>query len=103
MPAPRDNPSRGNAAQVGWDAALREIEHQAEHWETSDHGQVGYFIAQALRAAVEIARTGGLDCEHQHGSADVPESVVQLIERTPAVASLKSPSAALPPWSQPGA
>jgi hypothetical protein len=42
-----------------------EFEHQAEHWETPDHGEMGQLIAQALRAAVEIARAGGLRCEHR--------------------------------------
>jgi hypothetical protein len=49
----------------GWEAALREIEHQAEHWDTPDHGQTGRLIAEALRAAVDIARAGGLECEHR--------------------------------------
>jgi CheY-like chemotaxis protein len=49
----------------GWDAALLDIEHQAEHWDTPDHGQTGYLIAQALHAAVDIARAGGLRCEHR--------------------------------------
>jgi hypothetical protein len=50
--------------KVGWDAALDEIEHQAIHWDTPDHGQTGYLIAEALRTAVRIARAGGLHCEH---------------------------------------
>ena len=45
--------------------ALQEFEHQAEHWDTPDHGQTGHLIAEALRAAVEIARDGGLQCEHR--------------------------------------
>ena len=51
--------------RTGWDAALEEIEHQAEHWDTNDHGETGHLIAQALLAAVEIARAGGLQCEHR--------------------------------------
>jgi hypothetical protein len=52
-------------APVGWAAALLEFEHQAEHWDTPDHGETGHFIAQALRAAVDIAESGGLRCEHR--------------------------------------
>ena len=47
---------------------LLELEHQAEHWDTPAHGETGHLIAQALRAAADIARTGGLQCEHRHGS-----------------------------------
>ncbi len=49
----------------GWVAALEEIEHQAMHWDTPDHGTTGHLIAEALRAAVQIARGGGLKCEHR--------------------------------------
>ena len=59
-------------ARAGWLAALEEIEHQAVHWDTPDHGPTGHLIAQALRAAVEIARDGGLQCEHRQ--RDKPES-----------------------------
>jgi len=52
---------------------MLEFEHQAEHWDTPDHGETGHLIAQALRAAVEIARDGGLQCEHRQG--DKPDSV----------------------------
>jgi hypothetical protein len=48
---------------AGWAAALDEFEHQAAHWDTPDHGETGHLIAQALRAAVDIARTGGLHCD----------------------------------------
>ncbi len=51
--------------RTGWDAALEEFEHQAEHWDTADHSETGYLIAQALLAAVDIARAGGLQCEHR--------------------------------------
>jgi hypothetical protein len=44
---------------------MLEFEHQASHWDTAAHGDVGHLIAQALRAAVDIARTGGLRCEHR--------------------------------------
>jgi hypothetical protein len=59
--------------RAGWLAALEEIEHQAVHWDTPDHGQTGHLIAQALRAAAEIARDGGLQCEHRQ--RDKPHSV----------------------------
>ena len=44
---------------------MLEIEHQAEHWDTPEHGEIGHLIAEALRAAVEIARGGGLKCQHR--------------------------------------
>jgi hypothetical protein len=56
-------------AHTGWEAALLEIEHYAEHWETPEHGETGHLIAQALRTAVDIARTGGLRCEHRGSSS----------------------------------
>jgi hypothetical protein len=52
-------------APGGWEAALQEFEHQAEHWDTPDHRETGHLIASALRAAVDIARSGGLQCEHR--------------------------------------
>jgi hypothetical protein len=55
-------------APTGWEAALLEVEHQAEHWDTPDHRETGHLIASALRAAVDIARSGGLLCEHRPGS-----------------------------------
>jgi hypothetical protein len=42
-----------------------EFQHQAEHWDTPEHGETGHLIAQALRAAADIARAGGLQCEHR--------------------------------------
>ena len=96
MPAPGGSSHFGADAQVGWEAALLEIEHQAEHWDTPDHGQIGFLIAQALRAAVDIARTGGLRCEHRGGAASVPATVLQVIQRTPALAPLQPPSAHRP-------
>jgi hypothetical protein len=50
---------------TGWEAAMLELEHQAEHWDTPDHRETGHLIASALRAAVDIARSGGLQCEHR--------------------------------------
>ena len=61
-------------APTGWEAAMLELEHQAEHWDTPDHGQTGHLIASALRSAVDIARTGGLQCEHR-GDAYTPFGV----------------------------
>ena len=69
--------------EVGWEAALLEIEHQAEHWATPEHGQVGELIAAALRASVQIARAGGLNCEHRGAPASAPVRTLQLIEGTP--------------------
>ena len=60
-------------APVGWQAARLEFEHQAEHWDTPDHGETGHLIAQALRAAVEIARDGGLQCEHRQRDKPLSE------------------------------
>ena len=51
--------------RAGWEAALEEIEHQAMHWDTPAHGQMGHLIAEALRTAANIARAGGLHCEHR--------------------------------------
>jgi len=47
---------------------MLEFEHQAEHWDTPDHGETGHLIASALRAAVDIAQSGGLRCEHRRVS-----------------------------------
>ncbi|MDQ6671739.1 MAG: hypothetical protein M3069_13520 [Chloroflexota bacterium] len=58
-------PDAAASARGGWLAALEEIEHQAVHWDTPEHGETGHLIAQALRAAVDIARAGGLQCEHR--------------------------------------
>jgi hypothetical protein len=55
-------PADGGSA-AGWAAALGEIEHQAAHWDTPDHGDVGKLLAAVLRSAVEIARAGGLMCD----------------------------------------
>jgi hypothetical protein len=53
---------------AGWAAALQEFEHQATHWDTPEHGETGHLIAEALRAAIAIARNGGLECEHRYKS-----------------------------------
>ena len=47
--------------QAGWEAALREFQHQATHLET--RGAVR--AAVTLYDAIRIARAGGLNCEHQ--------------------------------------
>jgi hypothetical protein len=60
-------------APAGWEAAMLEFEHQAEHWDTPDHGETGHLIASALRAAVDIAQSGGLRCEHRPGSLSAEE------------------------------
>jgi len=60
--------AREPAYAAGWEAALREIEHQAEHWATPDHRELGVLIAEALRSAVAIARGGGLACEHRRAA-----------------------------------
>ena len=47
--------------QAGWEAALREIQHQATHLES--RGAIR--AAVTLYDAIRIARAGGLSCEHQ--------------------------------------
>jgi hypothetical protein len=48
--------------QPGWDAALRELQHQAAHLEARG----ALRAAVTLYDAIRIARSGGLDCgEHQ--------------------------------------
>ena len=56
-PAREQNPH----LQAGWEAALRELQHQAAHLEA--RGAVR--AAVTLYDAIRIARAGGLDCEHQ--------------------------------------
>ena len=46
--------------RAGWEAALKEIEHQAQHLQDRGAG-----AAEILREAVRIARAGGLTCEHR--------------------------------------
>ena len=60
--------TREPAYAAGWEAALREIEHQAEHWATPDHRELGVLIAETLRSAAAIARGGGLACEHRRAA-----------------------------------
>jgi hypothetical protein len=60
-----EHPRFRHGATAGWEAALLEFEHQADHWDTPDHRETGHLIASALRAAVDIARSGGLRCEHR--------------------------------------
>ena len=97
MSAPGGSPDFSTGARVGWEAALLDIEHQAEHWDTPEHGAVGHLLAEALRAAVEITRTGGLQCEHRGGSADIPRVVLQVAERTPGLAPFEARDAEEPP------
>jgi hypothetical protein len=47
--------------QPGWEAALREIQHQAIHLESRG----ALRAAVTLYDAIRIARAGGLNCEHQ--------------------------------------
>jgi hypothetical protein len=58
---------------------MLEFEHQAEHWDTPDHGEVGHLIAEALRAAVEVARAGGLKCDHrlELGTPPLPSTAAE--------------------------
>jgi len=44
---------------VGWDAALRELQHQAQHLEARG----AHRAAVTLYDVIRIARLGGLDCE----------------------------------------
>jgi hypothetical protein len=86
MPAPGGKPKISARVKTGRDAAVDDIEHQAEHWASVDHGQVGQFIAAVLRAAAGITRSGGLRCEHYGGTTSVAESLFNL----PEMASLTS-------------
>ena len=83
--------------QTGWDAAWLEVEHQAEHWDTPDHGDTGHLIAEALRAAALIGRAGGLRCEHRGGSASVPAAVLHLLDGSAARRPPPMPEAQQPP------
>jgi hypothetical protein len=75
---------------------MLEIEHQAEHWDEPEHGEVGHLIAQALRAAVDIARCGGLQCEHRGASEPARDPAVQVVERSHGPAPLKGRGAQRP-------
>jgi hypothetical protein len=60
MAPPFDNPH----TQAGWDAALLELEHQAEHLEARG----AFRAAVTLFDAIRIARTGGIKCDvHRTG------------------------------------
>jgi hypothetical protein len=54
-PVPTDRPHFAAQAQGSWEAALQEIEHLAQHWDTPDHSETGHLIAQALCAAARLA------------------------------------------------
>jgi hypothetical protein len=55
-------PAKDNTfVRAGWEAALREIQHQATHLEARG----ALRAAVTLYDAIRIARAGGLDCEHQ--------------------------------------
>jgi hypothetical protein len=90
MSAGGRSPGFRDGAQIGWEAAWLEIEHQAEHWDTPDHGEVGHLLAEALRAAALIGRAGGLRCAHRPGSVSEP----QVLERTPTLAPPARPATA---------
>ena len=45
----------------GWEAALWEFAHQADHLEARG----AYRTATVLREAIKLARAGGLLCEHR--------------------------------------
>lgn len=50
---------------AGWQAALRELEHLAEHYAGPINGRYGQMAAGVLRDVLLILRTGGLVCEHR--------------------------------------
>ena len=53
-----------NFVQAGWEAALREIQHQATHLEARG----ALRAAVTLYDAIRITRAGGLNCEeHARG------------------------------------
>jgi hypothetical protein len=60
-----DNLEYSVEAKIGFEAALQEIEHQADHWDTPEHRATGHLIAEALRSSVSIARDGGVQCHHR--------------------------------------
>jgi hypothetical protein len=57
LEADQDNTS----IQAGWEAAMREFQHQATHLESRG----ALRAAVTLYDAIRIARAGGLNCEHQ--------------------------------------
>jgi len=65
-PSITSDPAALDAGQLAvLNAIVAEIEHQADHWDTADHGSLGHIIAEALRAAVDITMAGGLQCQHR--------------------------------------
>ena len=54
-----------DAMRAGWEEALRELAHLAEHYARPANGEEGQLIARGLRDAILILRTGGLVCEHR--------------------------------------
>jgi hypothetical protein len=48
-------------ARAGWEAALGEFAHQADHLEQRG----SHRAAVVLREAIKLARAGGLICEHR--------------------------------------
>ena len=50
--------------RAGWEEALRELAHLAEHYARPINGEEGQLIARGLRDAILILRAGGLICEH---------------------------------------
>ena len=93
-----DSYSYRPGAGGGWRAAMLEFEHPAEHWDTPEHGETGHLIAQALRAAVDIARTGGLKCEHRleaqrngsHAAERAPLRMAEAAKRSARTASTRA-------------
>jgi hypothetical protein len=53
-----------DAIRAGWEEALRELAHLAEHYARPVNGEEGQIIARGLRDVILILRTGGLVCEH---------------------------------------
>jgi hypothetical protein len=60
MPAIHADPQ----IQVGWEAALRELQHQAQHLEARG----AFRGAVTLYDAIRIARAGGLPCKEHRAS-----------------------------------
>src|SRR5437764_10326895 len=51
--------------RAGRHAAMVESGIRLSTWDTTEHGETGYLIAQALRVAVDMAGAGGLKCEYR--------------------------------------
>jgi hypothetical protein len=47
--------------QAGWEAAMQEFHHQAQHLEARG----AHRAAVTMYDAIRIARAGGLQCEHR--------------------------------------